>query len=198
MPDAMLHPEFETLSAGGLRDFQNALWADQWSYTKASPFYQAKFGKLSGRDISLDGISDLPFTEKDYSGKARKTSSRSATTFDAVTTGSFASTRHRERPAGHCIWREQQSRRRPDRSRRRAIILRGRTPAWRQGDPLPQLLHVDRGLTDHLALEAAGACVVPYGEGGTAKLLETIEDLGVNAISCTPSYPALLKKSFAN
>lgn len=50
------------------------------------------------------------------------------------------------------------------------------------------------GVTDHLALEAAGACVIPYGTGGTAKLLETIQDLGVSVISCTPSYPALLEK----
>jgi phenylacetate-CoA ligase len=50
------------------------------------------------------------------------------------------------------------------------------------------------GLTDHMALEAAGACVIPFGTGNTAKLLETIEDLGVNVISSTPSYPSLLEK----
>ena len=50
------------------------------------------------------------------------------------------------------------------------------------------------GVTDHMTLEEAGAAVVPFGIGNTRLLLETIVDLGVTAISCTPSYPALLEK----
>jgi phenylacetate-CoA ligase len=50
------------------------------------------------------------------------------------------------------------------------------------------------GVTDHLILEAAGATVVPFGVGNTRGLIEAIRELGVNAISCTPSYPALLAK----
>jgi phenylacetate-CoA ligase len=50
------------------------------------------------------------------------------------------------------------------------------------------------GVTDHMTLEEAGACVVPFGVGNTKLLLNTIADLGVTAISCTPSYPALLEK----
>ena len=50
------------------------------------------------------------------------------------------------------------------------------------------------GVTDHLILEAAGATVVPFGVGNTRALVDVIRDLGVNAISCTPSYPALLAK----
>ena len=48
------------------------------------------------------------------------------------------------------------------------------------------------GLTDHLGLEATGALVVPFGTGDTAFLIRTIRELGINAISCTPSYPARL------
>jgi phenylacetate-CoA ligase len=48
--------------------------------------------------------------------------------------------------------------------------------------------------TDHLTLEEAGACVVPFGVGNTERLLETIADLRITAISCTPSYPALLEQ----
>jgi phenylacetate-CoA ligase len=44
-----------------------------------------------------------------------------------------------------------------------------------------------------MTLEEAGACVVPFGVGNSKQLLATIEDLGVTAISCTPSYPALLE-----
>ncbi|MEH6442503.1 MAG: hypothetical protein V7784_01275 [Oceanospirillaceae bacterium] len=50
------------------------------------------------------------------------------------------------------------------------------------------------GVTDHLTLERTGATVVPYGVGGTEKLIETILAIGINAISCTPSYPAVLER----
>jgi phenylacetate-CoA ligase len=49
------------------------------------------------------------------------------------------------------------------------------------------------GVTDHMTLEEAGACVVPFGVGNTRLLLDTIADLAITAISCTPSYPALLE-----
>jgi len=50
------------------------------------------------------------------------------------------------------------------------------------------------GLTDHLTLERTGATVVPYGVGGSERLINTILSLGINAISCTPSYPGVLKR----
>ena len=53
------------------------------------------------------------------------------------------------------------------------------------------------GLTDHLGLESTGALVVPFGTGGTDLLIRTILDVGVNAISCTPSYPARLAQVLA-
>src|SRR4029078_2523968 len=43
-------------------------------------------------------------------------------------------------------------------------------------------------------LGAAGAPGVPFGVGNPSGLLGAIRELGVNAISCTPSYPALLAK----
>src|SRR5208282_4076813 len=45
------------------------------------------------------------------------------------------------------------------------------------------------GFTDHLTLEATGASVVPFGVGGS--------ELGITAISCTPSYPAVLERVIA-
>ena len=50
------------------------------------------------------------------------------------------------------------------------------------------------GYTDHAALEATGAMVVPYGVGGTQGLIRVIQELKINAISCTPSYPAVLEQ----
>ncbi|NQU58905.1 MAG: phenylacetate--CoA ligase family protein [Rhodospirillales bacterium] len=50
------------------------------------------------------------------------------------------------------------------------------------------------GLTDHMTLERTGATVIPFGVGGTELLIRTIREIGVNAISCTPSYPAVLER----
>src|SRR5690625_719248 len=50
------------------------------------------------------------------------------------------------------------------------------------------------GLTDHLTLEAAGALVIPFGVGETELLIRPIRQVGVTAISCTPSYPAVLER----
>jgi phenylacetate-CoA ligase len=50
------------------------------------------------------------------------------------------------------------------------------------------------GLTDHLTLEATGALVIPFGVGNTELLVRTIRETGVTAISCTPSYPAVIAR----
>jgi phenylacetate-CoA ligase len=50
------------------------------------------------------------------------------------------------------------------------------------------------GFTDHTTLEATGATVVPFGVGNPQLLVRTIRELGVSAISCTPSYPAVLEQ----
>lgn len=50
------------------------------------------------------------------------------------------------------------------------------------------------GYTDHASLERAGACVLPWGVGNTEQLIQMILTLGIEAISCTPSYLGILKK----
>ena len=50
------------------------------------------------------------------------------------------------------------------------------------------------GLTDHMTLQATGAMVVPFGIGSTELLVRTIQEVGITAISCTPSYPAVLER----
>lgn len=49
------------------------------------------------------------------------------------------------------------------------------------------------GFTDHTTLEATGATVIPFGVGNPELLIRTIQSLHVTAISCTPSYPAVLQ-----
>lgn len=75
---------------------------------------------------------------------------------------------------------------------RRAFRCAGLTPAHTVVHCLNYCLWAG-GLTDHLSLEATGALVIPFGVGHTRKLLDTILQLGANAISCTPSYLARLE-----
>lgn len=53
------------------------------------------------------------------------------------------------------------------------------------------------GFTDHTTLEATGATVVPFGVGESRLLVQTIRELAITAISCTPSYPAVLERTIA-
>jgi phenylacetate-CoA ligase len=53
------------------------------------------------------------------------------------------------------------------------------------------------GFTDHTTLEATGATVVPFGVGESQLLVRTIRELAITAISCTPSYPAVLERTLA-
>ena len=53
------------------------------------------------------------------------------------------------------------------------------------------------GLSDHLTLEATGCSAVPFGVGASELLIETIRALGITAIHCTPSYPAVLEQVIA-
>lgn len=53
------------------------------------------------------------------------------------------------------------------------------------------------GYTDHASLEATGAAVIPYGVGETQGLIRLIRELAITAISCTPSYPAVLERVIA-
>ena len=51
------------------------------------------------------------------------------------------------------------------------------------------------GVTDHMIIEASGATApCRSASARPRKLLETIAELGVTGIHCTPSYPALLEK----
>ncbi|MBY4894016.1 phenylacetate--CoA ligase family protein [Rhodobacteraceae bacterium N5(2021)] len=53
------------------------------------------------------------------------------------------------------------------------------------------------GLTDHMTLQATGALVIPFGVGSTELLVRTIQEVGIDAISCTPSYPTVLERVLA-
>jgi phenylacetate-CoA ligase len=78
----------------------------------------------------------------------------------------------------------------------RAMRLAGLGPGHRVVHCLNYQLWMG-GYTDHAVLEAAGATVIPYGVGGSERLIDVIRDLKITAIHCTPSYPAVLEQVMA-
>lgn len=71
------------------------------------------------------------------------------------------------------------------------------TSGLRQSDTVVHCLNYNMwagGLTDHLSLEETGATVIPFGVGHSENLLQTMIDLDVTAIHCTPSYLSKLEE----
>lgn len=194
MADAMLHPDFETKSPTEIKQLQNRLWERQWPYVRESAFYSEKFGALKSRDIKLDALAELPFTEKDDLRRSQEA---------LYPFGNYIGCREDQvvrlhRTSGTTGRPLHLANSQNDVNLIAKIGGRGLFAAGvRPGDRVVHCLNYcmwTGGLTDHMALEAAGACVIPFGVGNTVKLAETIIDLGVNVISCTPSYPSLLEK----
>jgi phenylacetate-CoA ligase len=162
-----------------------------------STFYQEKtrdYG-IGGRDPALvDAFADFPFTEKAellaeqerYPPYGRLALEDPVTELSRIhiTSGSsgkplYVALSHSDVEATRIAGR-------------RAFRCAGLTPQDSVVHCLNYCLWAG-GVSDHLALEATGATVIPFGVGNTKRLLETIRELRPTAISCTPSYMARLE-----
>jgi phenylacetate-CoA ligase len=192
----MLHPEFETLSDRAYRSHQDELWSLQWDFVRASSvFYKGKFGGRCERTIDLDALQELPFTGKE---ELRRSQEKNYPFGDYIACAQDKVVRvHRTSGTTGRPLQLANSRKDVD------LIARvgGRSQFSAGLRPSDRVIHClnycqwTGGVTDHMTLEETGAAVVPFGVGNTKLLLETIADLKVSAISCTPSYPALLEKT---
>ncbi len=192
----MLHPEFETLDPNEIRRVQENLWNRQWRYICShSKFYQEKLGAIAQRGfLPLDQLIELPFTDKE---ELRQSQERqypfgdylACPSRDVVRLQTTSGTTGRAlvlaNTANDLSWIA--------RIGGRAFYSSGLRPEDRVIHCLNYCMW-SGGVTDHMSLEATGACVVPFGVGQAGKLLDLIRELKITAISCTPSYPALLEE----
>ena len=191
----LLHPEFETLPEKEIRGLQDKLWEQQWGYVRStSAFYKEKLGVADDRNITLHDLEALPFTEKE---EVRRSQEESYPFGTYIACGNEKVVRvHRTSGTTGRPLQLANSRRDVD----LIAVVGGRaqfSAGLRSTDRVVHCLNYCQwtgGVTDHMTLEEAGAAVVPFGVGNTKLLLDTITDLRVTAISCTPSYPALLEK----
>lgn len=180
--------------ADALAEHRRVLWERQRTYVMGSPFLRAVWDGAEPPE-DLAGIPALPLTDKamlrvdqaahppfgsylvhDAVARLHRTS---GTTGQAMNIALSAADAHVTAVVGG-----------------RAQGAAGLGPGDRVVHCLNYQLWMG-GLTDHMTLEQTGAMVIPFGVGNSRLLVQTILDLGVTAISCTPSYPSVLERVIA-
>ncbi len=182
----------ETMAPATLRRLENERLQAQLDYVWAhSAFYQAKFAEAGIERAAIRDLADLPllpFTEKDecrrsqaayppfgsYLAAAPEQIIRAHKTSGTTGRALYVALTRRDRD----VMTECGA---------RAYWASGLRPGDRVVHCLNYRLWVG-GYSDHDSLETTGATVVPFGVGETALLIQTIRELGINAISATPSY----------
>lgn len=182
----------ETMQPAALRRLENERLQAQLDLVWArSRFYQAKFAGADVRRAAIRDLADLPllpFTEKDecrrdqaehppfgsYLAAAPEQIIRAHKTSGTTGRALYVALTRRDRN----VMTECGA---------RAYWAAGLRPGDRVVHCLNYRLWVG-GYSDHDSLETTGATVVPFGVGETALLIQTIRELGINAISATPSY----------
>jgi phenylacetate-CoA ligase len=191
-----LHPELEAMSLQDLRTIQETKWSRQWEYVRThSPFYRKKLMGSLEPGLTLDGLQDLPLTDKD---ELRQSQQEHPPFGDYMACPPDAINRihHTSGTTGRALIIANTRRDLEVIARlgSRGFFASGLRPRDRVIHCLNYQLWTG-GVTDHMALEGTGAAVIPFGVGGTRRLVETVRYLGATAISCTPSYPAMLERT---
>jgi phenylacetate-CoA ligase len=194
MTENITRAEADFLSLQVINTIQRAQWAKQADYVnKRSPFYQRHFAghSLTG---NIDEIVDLPFTDKEM----LRSDQHEYAPFGSYLAASTDEVTRMHRTSGttgtamNLALTEQDA--------RMTAIVGGRAQSAAGLGPQHRVVHCLNyqlwmgGYTDHAALEATGAMVVPYGVGGSSGLIQLIKEMKIDAISCTPSYPAVLEQ----
>jgi phenylacetate-CoA ligase len=190
-------PGAEFRSAAELLPWQNARWAEQRAHVAAnSGFYRALWdGQTLPED--LRDLPALPFSDKAQLRVAQAEAPPFGTYLAAPessvsrlhrTSGTTGQAMNLALSARDCRITEEIG--------ARCQSAAGLGP----GDKVVHCLNYQMwmgGLTDHMTLERTGAMVIPFGVGNTELLIRTIREVGVTAISCTPSYPAVIARVLA-
>ncbi len=193
----MLIPRADFVDLESLADHRQACWEWQRDYVMASsPLHRRAWNGVEP-PRRLEALAALPLTDKemlresqrlhppfgDYLAASPDTVSRvhrtSGTTGTAMNIALSIADAHETAVVGG-----------------RAQAASGLGPGHRVVHCLNYRLWMG-GLSDHATLEATGAAVIPFGVGETQLLVRTIRELAITAISCTPSYPAVLERVIA-
>jgi phenylacetate-CoA ligase len=184
--------EIETIQPAALRRLENESLRNQLDYVWASsPFYQEKFAQAGVRREAIRDVADLPllpFTEKDECRSSQQEHPPFGS-YLACTQEQILRIHKTSGTTGRALYVALTP---ADRSLMNECAARS---FWGAGvRPSDTVVHCFNyrlwigGYSDHENLETTGATVVPFGVGQTVSLLQTIREIGINAISSTPSY----------
>lgn len=188
----------ETIAPAALRALEDRLVREAARRVAArSPFYQAKLREagLTARD--LGGAADLrrlPFTTKAELRRSQEEHPPFGS-YTAVPARQIARVHRTSGSTGRPLYVALTRRdlRTTNDCGARAFWAVGLRPGHVVVHCLGYCLWMG-GYTDHGSLERTGATVVPFGVGHSRLLVRTVRDLGVTAISCTPSYMTVLAR----
>lgn len=186
------------LDPAELRSLQRTRWRSQSAYVQASSgFYRTLYGARAVIPDDLEYLVELPFTDKQM---LREDQERNRP-FGSYLAADPTRIIRMHRTSGTTGAAMNLALSRADALMSAAVG--GRAQAASGLGPGHRVVHCLNyqlwmgGYTDHAALEATGAMVIPYGVGNSRGLVDVIRELGVTAISCTPSYPAVLEQTIA-
>jgi phenylacetate-CoA ligase len=180
---------------GALEAHRQRCWEQQRDYILAtSPFYQRAWAAGISPPISLAALADLPLTDKEML-RASQREYQPFGDYLAAPTNSIARVHRTSGTTGTAMNLALSARDALETAAvgGRAQSAAGLGPGHRVVHCLNYRLWMG-GFSDHTTLEATGATVVPFGVGETQHLIRTILELGITAISCTPSYPVVLER----
>ncbi len=193
----MLIDRADFADLGELAAHRQRLWYAQRDYVAArSPLHRRAWGSRKP-PLSLEAFADLPPTDKEM----LRESQRNHPPFGDYLAADPTTVARIHRTSGTTgtamnlalSWRDAYE----------TAVVGGRAQAASGLGPGHRVVHCLNyrlwmgGYTDHTTLEATGAAVIPFGVGDTQLLIRTIRELGITAISCTPSYPAVLERTIA-
>ena len=182
----------ETIQPAALRRLENEALGTQLDYVwSSSPFYQAKFAQAGIKREAIGDGADLPllpFTEKDECRSSQQEHPPFGS-YLACTPEQIIRVHKTSGTTGRALYvaLTRQDRNLMNECAARCFWAAGLRPSDTVVHCLNYRLWMG-GYSDHENLETTGATVVPFGVGQTVSLLQTIRELGVNAISATPSY----------
>lgn len=190
-----MRPEFTPMA--DLHPLQQDRWRTQSAHVAAnSTFYQRLWGDKAPPD-DLRDLAALPLSDKAMLRESQAAHPPFGDYIAAVdtvpvrlhrTSGTTGQAMNLALSARDCAVTEEVG--------GRCQSSAGLTPAHRVVHCLNYQMWMG-GVTDHMTLQATGALVVPFGVGSTELLVRTIQEVGITAISCTPSYPAVLERVIA-
>lgn len=186
------------MAPGDIADIRKQRWCMQAEFVRARSGFYKQFLPRKPLAGDLDELADLPFTDKQMIREDQRDNppfgSYLAADPDTIsrvhrTSGTSGVAMNLALSAADAVMTAKVG--------ARAQKAAGLGPGHRVVHCLNYQLWMG-GYTDHATLEETGATVIPYGVGGTEGLIRVIRDLGITAISCTPSYPAVLQQVIAD